>query len=80
MRNTKKNRETEKQLRMAINTECERVYGKKIGTNAAKFDWDLRLMPQPNCGNNWAYVSWNDFDCIGFDKQYFSIFCQCYYR
>lgn len=54
----------EKQLRMAIKTECEKVYGKKIGTNAAKFNWDLRLMPQPNFGKNWAYVSWNDFDCM----------------
>ena len=62
MRNTKKNRETEKQLRMAIKTECEKVYGTKIGTNAANFNWDLRLMPQPNFGTNWAYVSWNDFD------------------
>lgn len=47
---------------MAIKTECVKVYGTKIGTNAAKFNWDLRLMPQPNFGKNWAYVSWNDFD------------------
>lgn len=64
MRNTKKNREMEKQLIMAIKTECEKVYGKKIGMNASRFNWDLRLMPQPNWGKNWAYVSWNDFDCM----------------
>lgn len=64
MRNTKKNREIRKNFMTAIKTECEKVYGKKIGTNASKFDWDLRFMPQPNYGENWAYVSWNDFDCM----------------
>lgn len=64
MRNTKKNREIRKNFMIDIKTECEKVYGKKIGTNASKFDWDLRFMPQPNYGENWAYVSWNDFDCM----------------
>ena len=61
MRNTKKNRETAEKLRAAIVAECEKTYGKKIGTNAKFFDWALKTMPQPNWGKNWALCSHNEY-------------------
>lgn len=67
MRNTKKNRETEQKLLDAIKTECEKVYGKKIGRNAACYSGNYK---------NMATCSHNRFDCM---TDCIRTYIDCYY-